>query len=68
MILMDEHEGRQAAKSLGLTPVGIVGVLLQEKQDNPLFSMTHTLDDLRLKAGFFISAKLYKYTLELAGE
>jgi predicted nucleic acid-binding protein len=68
MILMDEHEGRQIAKSLGLSPIGVLGVFLHEKKDNNSFSVTQEMDNLRQQAGFFIAEKLYHRVIDLAGE
>jgi predicted nucleic acid-binding protein len=68
MILMDEYEGRQAAKSVGLSPIGILGVILREKKSNQEFSVTQTMDDLRHKAGFYLTEKLTQRILALAGE
>jgi predicted nucleic acid-binding protein len=69
MILMDEHEGRENAKALGLSPIGIIlGVILREKRRGKLASVSDTLKDLREKAGFHIAESLYNQVLREAGE
>lgn len=68
IILMDEHEGRQVAKSLGLSPIGIMGVLLREKKDDNSFSVTQAIEKLRRQAGFYIAENLYNSVREIAGE
>lgn len=67
-ILMDEQEGREAAKTLGLAPIGILGVILREKKQNQTLSASQIMDDLRRKAGFFIAEELYRQVIHLTGE
>ncbi len=67
-ILMDEREGRQRAAALGLTPVGIVGVLLQAKKNGTIKSVTTTLHKLQSQAGFYLSESFIKLIISAAGE
>jgi predicted nucleic acid-binding protein len=67
-VLMDEHAGRAAAHSLGLTPIGILGVLLRAKQADTLSSVADAMRALRAEAGFFIAEPLYQQILRAAGE
>ncbi len=68
LILLDEQEGRRAAKRLGLHPVGVVGLLLEAKRNGAFNAVRPHLDALRHIAGFYLSESLYRHALELAGE
>jgi uncharacterized protein len=67
-VLMDEHAGRAAAHSLGLTPIGILGELLRAKQAGALSSAANAIRALRAEAGFFIAEPLYQQIPRAAGE
>ncbi len=68
MILLDEKEGRSAAKRIHLKPMGVIGVLLEAKSKNLVKAIRPHLDSLRQIAGFRMSEPLYLYSLELANE
>lgn len=68
LVLLDERAGRLAAQFLGLTPMGVVGILLRAKQQKLLPAVRPLLDALRHRAGFFLDAALYSHALNLAGE
>ncbi len=57
LVLMDERKGRRVALRLGLTPIGLLGILIEAKQRR-----------LIQEAGFWIGRELYNYVLEAAGE
>lgn len=61
-VLIDEKEGREAARRHGLRPAGVIGILMQAYKDSERFK--DTLDDLREK-GFWISEKLYREVLDM---
>ena len=67
-ILMDEHDGRAVAKAMGLTPIGILGVLLRAKRTGNLNSVSTTMRALQNQAGFFIAAGLFASILREADE
>jgi len=67
-VLLDEHAGRAAAHSLGLTPIGVLGVLLRAKRAGTLGSVADAMRALRAEAGFFIAGPLYQQILQAAGE
>jgi len=67
-ILIDEHEGRVAAKNMGLVPVGVLGILLLEKMEGRLPSMTDAMEALKEKGGFYIAESLYNQILTIAEE
>lgn len=67
-ILIDERRGHSAASQLGLTAVGVFGVLLQAKTRGLIPELRSIIDRLDRDAGFFMSAELRKKVLQLAGE
>lgn len=66
-ILIDEHKGRNIAKSKGLFPIGTIGVLLKLKNDKHVDLIKPLLYKLMLN-NIRISKSLYNKALELAGE
>ncbi|MBI3242169.1 MAG: DUF3368 domain-containing protein [Chloroflexi bacterium] len=67
-VLIDEHEGREIAKAMLLTPIGILGVLLRAKRDGALDAVEPVLRALRQEAGFYIAEDLFTVVLAEAGE
>ncbi len=67
-ILMDETDGRAAAKAMGLQPIGILGILLRAKHDGKIVSVSNKMVQLRHEAGFFIAESLFKHVQREAGE
>jgi uncharacterized protein len=67
-VLMDELAGRHAAVSLGLRPVGLLGILLDAKQRWLIPAIAPLLDGLEKDAQFWISATLRASVLNDAGE
>lgn len=67
-ILIDETDGRTAAKAMGLQPIGILGVLLRAKDEGKIVSVSQDMLRLRHEAGFFIAESLFQRVCELAGE
>ena len=68
LLLMDERNGRRVATRFGLKYVGLLGVLIEAKSKGLLSAVHPILDDLRSKAGFWISEVLYRRVLQAAGE
>ena len=68
LVLLDEKSGRAHARRFDLTVVGVIGILLEAKSKQLIPTVKVELDNLRQKAGFYISAKLYQHALSLAGE
>ena len=58
VLLMDERRGRNAAKRLGLTCTGLVGVLLEARRLGVLTDAESIGQALRDIAGFWISDDL----------
>ncbi|MGB8648806.1 MAG: DUF3368 domain-containing protein [Anaerolineae bacterium] len=68
LVLLDEREGRHAAQRLELEVVGVIGILIESKSKGRLVSVRPQLDELRQRAGFYVSERLYRSALALAGE
>lgn len=67
-VLMDESAGRSAAKKLGLTAIGVLGILLQSKRAGLLPSIRPVLKQLEDEAGFWLGSGVVKQALSQAGE
>jgi predicted nucleic acid-binding protein len=65
---MDERLGRETARHLGLRCVGLIGVLVEAKQERLIDAVKPDLDALRTVAGFHIRDDLYARVLEDEGE
>jgi predicted nucleic acid-binding protein len=65
---IDEQAARGVASQLGLSIIGLMGVLLRAKTAGHLPAVRPVLDDLIGRAGFWVSATLYTAVLNLAGE
>jgi predicted nucleic acid-binding protein len=68
LALLDEKEGRHAARRLGLYVIGVVGILLEAKASGMIDAVRPHLRALRQTAGFYLSEPLYRHALALAGE
>lgn len=67
-VLMDELAGRSAAASLGLKPIGLLGILLEAKTRDLISELAPLLDRLENEAEFWISGTLRNKILNAAGE
>lgn len=67
-ILLDERDGRSRAKAMGLSPVGVIGILLQAKKTGHIASVSEALQELKKNVGFFISKAFQDEILRQAGE
>lgn len=68
LILLDEQDGRRLAQQQGLTPMGVVGVLLLAKRRGLLPAIRPSLDALRTDAGFWLGDSVYRLALQKARE
>lgn len=68
IVLRDEALGRSEAARRGLTVTGMIGILLRGKRAGLLTALAPLLDELRHGLGFYLSDKLVRETLNLAGE
>lgn len=67
-VLIDEAAGREWAIRLGLSPVGVLGILLKAKGRGNITEIRPFIDELRDELNFFISQDLYAGVLRLANE
>jgi uncharacterized protein len=67
LLISDDKQARAAAKSLGVSVIGTVGVLVRAKQNGVISSIKPILDQLELNS-FFISRTLREEALRLVGE
>ena len=67
-LLIDESEGRKIAQKEGLRIIGLIGVLIQAKNQKIIHSVKSIMDELRDIAGFRISDSLYRTVLNQIGE
>ena len=68
VLLMDERRGRRAARMLGLTTTGVLGLLMWAKQSGHLDSLAQAIHDLHTKDNFFIDPELLRQALTAVGE
>lgn len=68
LILLDERDGRHAARHLGLRVVGVLGILLEAKQTGLIETVRPHMDALRQTAGFYLKEGVCRAFLELARE
>jgi|SRR5882672_11895780 len=68
LLLIDELAGREVAAKLGLRTVGIIGILIDARNDNLIPNIKLLLERLEREASFWISRDLRLQVLQLAGE
>jgi uncharacterized protein len=68
LLLIDESDGRAAARSLGLAITGTLGILLRAKLCGRLFALKPVLDQLVHNHNFRLSRPLYEQVLQQVGE
>ncbi len=67
LLISDDKQARAAAKRLGVSVIGTVGVLVRAKQNGVVSAVKPILDELELNS-FFISRALREEALKLVGE
>jgi predicted nucleic acid-binding protein len=68
VVLLDEHEGRRIAQRHQLPVVGVVGILLDAKQNGYIDKVMPYVEDLHQVAGFYLSSRIIDRVRRLAGE
>jgi len=68
LLLLDDADGREAARQMGLDFTGTVGVLLRAKGVGKLPAVKPVLDQLTQQHRFRLSRSLYEKVLGRAGE
>lgn len=67
-LCIDEADGRAVAQRLGIPVIGVIGILLVEKEQGRVGSIRECIEKLQIDAGFFMSRKLIEDALRLACE
>jgi predicted nucleic acid-binding protein len=68
LLLIDEREGRQAAREVGLNVRGVLGILLRAKRTGGLSAIRPSIEMLKTHARFFIAHDLEAAILKESGE
>jgi predicted nucleic acid-binding protein len=68
LLLIDEVAGREVATRLGVRTVGILGMLVDARNQKLISDVKSLLDRLEREAGFWISLNLRRHVLQLTGE
>jgi predicted nucleic acid-binding protein len=67
LLLIDDRAGRQAAEKLGISKIGLVGILLIAKQKDLIENICPLLEELRA-AGYWLSDELLAVARKIAKE
>jgi uncharacterized protein len=67
LLVMDDRAGRKAARQLGISTTGVVGVLLKAKQDGHLPMVRPVLEIIR-HHGYWLSDEVVETAMRMAGE
>ncbi|ELS03365.1 putative nucleic acid-binding protein [Xenococcus sp. PCC 7305] len=68
LLLIDERRGRAEANRLGLRITGLLGILIEAKQQNLIIAVKPLLDTLIKTSEFRVSIALYKRILKIVKE
>ncbi|MBE0540017.1 MAG: DUF3368 domain-containing protein [Verrucomicrobia bacterium] len=68
VLLIDEKQGRSAARQLGLPIGGLLGELIHARQQGWIPELRSEIRRLREDAGFFVTAELELFLLTQVGE
>lgn len=68
VILLDERRGRRVAARFDLRYLGLFGILLEAKRRGLITEVKTAVEDLIVRAGFWVDEALFRRVLELAGE
>ena len=67
-LLIDEKKGRKVAQEYGIIITGLLGILIEAKEEKVISEVKPILNKLIFEVGFRISPKLYQQILEKVGE
>lgn len=68
MVLLDEKDARRAARRLGLSVLGTVGLLIWAKRMGLVASLREQLDALQIQGDFWLSQAVREKALYAVGE
>lgn len=63
LLLLDERRARQVSSRLGLKFIGLLGILVEAKQKGYIGAVKPIIDNLMVKAGFWVGSRLYNRIL-----
>lgn len=64
LILLDEVAGRMIAEFYKISLTGSIGCLVEAKRRGIVSTIRPLLDDMKIKAGFWVNPKLYRRILD----
>jgi len=67
-LLIDEKKGRKIAKKYGIVITGLLGILINAKEEKLISKIKPILDKLIFEVGFRINPKLYQQILKRVDE
>lgn len=67
-LIIDERLGRQKALQLGISVIGVLGILIAAKQRNLIYTVKPLLHQLTEQTGFWLNSQLYREILQIVGE
>ena len=67
-LLLDERDGRNIARTLGLNVTGVLGIILKGWHEGQVESVRELIERLRTQANFRISHSLERQLLVETGE
>lgn len=67
LLLIDDQAGRRAARKLGVSVTGLIGLLVLAKEKGLVERVGHLLDEL-VEAGYWLSDEIAATAKRLAGE
>lgn len=67
-LILDERRGRNVASRFGLKYIGLLGILVEAKRKGLIDAVKPVLDDLMIKAGFWMGSPIYTRILQEVGE
>ncbi len=68
LLLVDDAQGRRAARALGIDYTGTLGVLLRAKAEGKLTALNPALVLMQQRTTFWLSEEVYRAALAQAGE
>jgi uncharacterized protein len=68
LLVVDDAQGRRAARTLGLTYTGTLGILLRGKAEGRIPALRPVLELLKQRTSFWLSDAVHQAALRQAGE
>jgi predicted nucleic acid-binding protein len=68
VLVIDESDGRETARRLGLRVTGTLGVIVEAKRRGQLPQVAPVIEELRTTGALWLGEEIVKHALALAGE